>query len=300
MLAPELLSDDVLGELATDRRSVVPDDGDHPVTVRLPKAGEEIGVHADAEPVTLQPEVNKYEVQPEYSIAASYLGSLIEEDAPGDVVVDHTGQYVTYYPPEDVTELSDGSSRIDSSHLPRNVFGDVVHKAVELGVDPEDDSALTRLAKQFAVQHGVDNRRVDDDDIVEMRRHLRTAREYLSGIDFDHSVEEKPVRATLESGEVYGDIDYLAVTDNEYHIVDYKTNNITDPASIEEKREFYGWQMKAYAVALYQTEPERDVQATLLFTKAGEPRQFEWTPNDLADLRFELEEDIRSSLSTFI
>lgn len=299
VIAPELLEEDDLDELASDGRKAMLDDGDHPLTIRLPKAGEEFGGNEDTEPISLKPDVKEYEVQPEFSIAASYLGSLIEEDAPGEIVVDHTGQYVAYYPPEDVPASRNGSPGGDPTYLPGNVSGDVVHKALELGVDPEDDSAITRLAEQFAVEHDVDTDRVYGEDIAEMQRHLRAALDYLEGID-GHPVEEKSVRATLESGEVYGDIDHLSVTDDEYHIVDYKTDAITDLEALDEKADLYEWQMKAYVVALHQTAPERSVRATLLFTEAGKPRTFEWEPDELADLQVELEEAIRFRLSGFI
>lgn len=40
--------------------------------------------------------------------------------------------------------------------------------------------------------------------------------------------------------------------------------------------------MRAYAAALHQSDPERGVRATLLFTEAGVTREYEWTEDELS------------------
>jgi ATP-dependent helicase/nuclease subunit A len=297
MLAPELLSADVLDELATDRRAVVLDDGDHPVTVRLPRTSTEANTAEATDPISLQPAVEEYEIEPEYDIAASYLGSIIEDDEPGDVVVDHTGQYISYQPPEDGPESNNGSTRGESLSLPRNVFGDVVHKAVELGIDSGDESTIRRMSEQVAIQHDVHPDRLAESDVTEILRHVNSAVEYLNSLERDGGVDEKMVRATLDSGQLYGNIDHLSVTGDEYQVVDYKTNNISSPQLIDAKSEYYKWQMKAYAVALHQFNPDKHVEATLLFTEVGAQRSFRWNPGELAELTTDLNATVRSSLS---
>lgn len=297
LIGPELLTDDVLEVLATTGTATVGNCHDHPATVRFPRAGVELGTQAKTEPPVLARDVSEYEINAEYSIAASYLGSLVQDDAPGDVIVDHTGQYVSYYPPEEDSSTDGISSSDDPSYLPRNVFGDIVHKLVELDSDLEDQSFVRQLAEQFAIQHDVDPSRIDGSNIAQVQRHAQRAIDYLDSVDAVHTVDEKPVRATLGSGEVYGDIDHLSVTDDTYHIVDYKTNAITDLEAIEEKASFYEWQMKAYAVALYQADRKRTVEATLLFTEANEPKRYKWSPDELADLYAELDTVIKTSLS---
>ena len=176
------------------------------------------------------------------------------------------------------------------------MFGSGLHKAVELEIEPDDAERLRQLLEQFAVQADVSLARIDESDIAELQRHLRVAREYLDDLDAPVATDERRVHATLENGETYGDIDHLIVTDEAYHIVDYKTNKITDEASLDEKAQHYKWQMLAYAVALYQNDSTRDVKATLLFTEIGEPRTLSWTSDELQVEDSSLNDDICQAL----
>ena len=88
-----------------------------------------------------------------------------------------------------------------------------------------------------------------------------------------------------------GLIDHLVTTPDAYHIVDYKTNDIT-AAEVAAKADYYRTQMEAYAVALHQNEPEKTVAATLYFTTPDEPHRFEWTPSELAALAASMEATI--------
>jgi ATP-dependent helicase/nuclease subunit A len=150
------------------------------------------------------------------------------------------------------------------------------------------------------VQADVSLDRIDASDIAELQRHLRVARDYLDELDASVATDERRVHASLENGETYGDIDHLIVTDDAYHIVDYKTNKITDPAKLDEKAQHYEWQMLAYAVALYQSDATRNVRATLLFTEADEPRTFEWPAEELMEQEARLDEETRTSLAEFL
>jgi ATP-dependent helicase/nuclease subunit A len=90
---------------------------------------------------------------------------------------------------------------------------------------------------------------------------------------------------------VSGLIDHLVVTPEAYHVVDYKTNDITAD-ELPEKAAYYRTQMEAYAVALHQNDPERTVTATLYFTTPDEPHRFEWAPSELATLAAETEAEL--------
>lgn len=103
---------------------------------------------------------------------------------------------------------------------------------------------------------------------------MNSAAEYLDSPDGDGGVDENMVRAILDSGQLYGNVDYLSTTGDEYHVVDYKTNYISNAQLIDAKSELYKWQMKAYAVALHQFDPDKHVEATLLFTEADAQRLF--------------------------
>ena len=276
---------DANGEFAWHGESEVP------LTIRLPRTEHQLTSKEDREAPTLSIDIPELESEPEYSIPASYLGSLIQDGAPGDVVVDHSGRHVSYVPAD---ERDEESSREESSpeYLPRGVFGSTLHKAVELEIEPDNAEKLRELLEQFAVQADVSADRIDESDISELQRHLRVAREYLDDLDAPIATDERRVHATLDDGETYGDIDHLIVTDDAYHIVDYKTNKITDEASLDEKAHHYKWQMLAYAVALYQNDSTRDVKAILLFTEVEEPRTFSWTPEELNRQQSSLNDNI--------
>jgi len=291
-----LWDDEVVSELAESGSAIAAVDTDHSLRIRLPKAGTELERSAESESPELDLDVGDVSVEPEYSIAASYLGSLIEEGAPGDVLVDHTGQYVSYQPSDNGSDGQGSGSEAD--WLPRNVFGDVVHKAIELGVDPDDVSAIWALAEQFSEQHDVQQSRIGTDDISEIQRHLRSAIGYLDGVDGHSAVEEKAVRADLEWGEVFGYIDRLVVSDQAFHIIDYKTNRITSKHTLENSERRYLWQLKAYAAALHQADPSRDIKATLLFTDVGDSRSVKWTANELEDNEVELHRAVSDSLGS--
>ena len=94
-----------------------------------------------------------------------------------------------------------------------------------------------------------------------------------------------------------GPIDHLVTTPDAYHIVDYKTNDITRD-EVESKADYYRTQMESYAVALYQNEPDKTVIATLYFTTPDEPHTLEWTPAALDELGAEIESNISGAIDT--
>lgn len=270
-----------------------------PFSTRLPRDEQQLESGTAQEPPALSIEVPELSPTAEYSIPASYLGSLLTHGTAGDVTVDHSGRYVSFAPAngqEDDAETSNQSPE----YLPRAVFGSALHKAVELNFAPSKTDKLRELVEQFAVQADVARDRVDEEDVIELRSHLAVAREYLDGLQSSTTADERRVQATLENGETYGDIDHLSVADKAYHIVDYKTNKITDPSKLDEKADQYKWQMRAYAVALYQSDPSREVQATLLFTETGEPRTFSWTPEELAKVEQTLDQEISAKLADLL
>ncbi|WP_049893917.1 exodeoxyribonuclease V subunit beta [Salinarchaeum sp. Harcht-Bsk1] len=291
LIGPVLFDDDAIANLAAKGEATALRNGMGRATVRLPLEGTELQQSGSEESPELTLDVETSGLDPEYSIPASYLGSLIEDGAPGDVTMDHTGRYVSYTPPDYEGPVGDGGA----GSMPRNVFGDVVHKAVELGVTPEDEMTIRRMAEQFATEDD-EFVRIEDSDISELQAHVRTAVEFVEGIQ-GTAVDEKPVRATLESGEVYKDIDRLVVTEDAFHVVDYKTSAVEDRARIQEKAEHHAWQMRAYAVALHQADPEREVEATLLFTTSDHPERFHWIPEDLESLTEELDARIASTVA---
>ena len=129
LLGECLWDDEVVSGLAESGSAIAGIGGEHSLRIRLPEPAVEMERTVGSESPELGIDVGDTSVEPEYSIPASSLGSLIEDDAPGDVVVDHTGQYVSYQSPENGGNGAESGS--GANRLPRSVFGDVIHKAVE-------------------------------------------------------------------------------------------------------------------------------------------------------------------------
>ena len=306
-VGPALFDEETVDAFAADGRATVTGPSGTPVTVRAPRTARPLTTGSETEPPALSEAGDGWEPATEYSVAASYVGSLVADGAPGEVYTDHTGRYVSYAPPDepageepgaeddDTTAASTMDESAEPAWLPRNVFGDALHKATELSIDAGDTERLRTLLAQFARGHDVAPDRVSADDVAELRRHRRVAREFLAGLD-GTTAAERPVRARLDGGEVYGDIDHLAVTPDTYHIVDFKTNVVDDPDEIPAKASSYNWQLRAYAVGLHQSDPDRDVRATLLFTDADETWATEWAADELDFEAERLDSAIRSSL----
>jgi len=225
-------------------------------------------------------------------------------------VVDHTGQYVSYYPPDEEvdrdssdTEPGDtqhgNQSDTEDSYFPRNVFGDIVHRAAELRIDPTATEQISQLAEQYANEHNIALDRFDEDTLRELSEHIDFAIAYLheATADADWSVDEIRVEADLTGGEIQGYIDHLSCDGSLYHIIDYKTNNVDSIEELELEAKKYRWQMRAYAVALHQIDPTNRVQATLLFTELDESITMEWTPAELDSLTETLSSEIRQRLN---
>ena len=221
-------------------------------------------------------------------------------------MVDHTGQYVSYYPSdegsnddESDTEGESTESDAEDSYFPRNVFGDIVHRAAELRIDSADSEQIRELAEQYATEHDVSLNGLDDATLRELSEHIGTAVQFLEEetAAAEWSVDEIRVQADLNGGEVQGYIDHLSYSESTYHIVDYKTNKVESIEDIESDAKKYRWQMRAYAAALHQTDPDDSVRATLLFTELGEPLTMEWGPEELGKLTETLSSEITQQLN---
>jgi len=130
-----------------------------------------------------------------------------------------------------------------------------------------------------------------DADLEKAIDHAIDAIEFVDTIESNSSVEatydEYSIVARLDESRIVGDIDRLLVTPEAFHIIDYKTNNLssTTPAELAEH---YRPQMLAYALALLQHDQTRDVRASLRFTDAGVEERFNWGLDQMADIQSEL------------
>ncbi|WP_311172657.1 UvrD-helicase domain-containing protein [Halobellus ordinarius] len=188
--------------------------------------------------------------------------------------------------PDHEQESTTGEAGID----PR-VFGEMVHRICELR-PPE--SRWPNLMEQTLV---------DEDATVELtdelqRRvseHAERGIEYVdqqaAEVEVEHQYDELYVTGEFDRGEIAGYIDHLLVSDDAYHIIDYKTGAVT-PEEIEDDAEYYENQMKAYAVALHQQQTERPVRVSLVFTDIDETWEIEWSTNEIESMSENLESDL--------
>lgn len=82
------------------------------------------------------------------------------------------------------------------------------------------------------------------------------------------TLAEVPFTAALGRSRIHGTIDRLQVTDNIVHIVDFKTNRVV-PSAANEVPDGVLRQMGAYAHAMAQIYPGRDIRLSILWTQTG-------------------------------
>jgi ATP-dependent helicase/nuclease subunit A len=108
--------------------------------------------------------------------------------------------------------------------------------------------------------------------------------EQTTDVDVEHQYDELYVTAEFERGEISGFIDHLIITSDAYHIIDYKTGDVT-PEELEADAEYHENQMKAYAIALNQQETGRSVRVSLVFTTLDDAWEGEWSPDKIESIR---------------
>jgi len=145
----------------------------------------------------------------------------------------------------------------------------------------------------------VPDTRLDDgcEGDPQWQRVATSAGGYPDAVEFVNQVEanaqfqavydEYSVVARIDGSRIVGDIDRLLVTPDAYHIVNYKTNNLS-LTSTTELATHCRPQMLAYALALLQHDSDRVVRASLRFTDVGVEEQFEWVPSELHTIESEV------------
>ena len=160
----------------------------------------------------------------------------------------------------------------------------MVHRICELR-PPE--SQWSNLMEQTLVGEDADveltselQRRVSE----HAQRGIAYVDEQASDAEIEQQYDELYVTAEFDQGEIAGYIDHLTMSDNAYHIIDYKTGAVT-PEEIEEDAEYYQNQMKTYAVALHQQQTERPVRVLLVFTDIDEAWEMEWSTTEIESMQ---------------
>ncbi|WP_299650816.1 double-strand break repair helicase AddA [uncultured Tateyamaria sp.] len=134
-------------------------------------------------------------------------------------------------------------------------FGTLVHALLDgsrLGAQLLDNSALSEALKSDAQAQA--NRVMSDPD--------------LAWLFADDVFAEVPLTAALGANRIHGTIDRLHITPDIVHVVDFKTNRIV-PGTADQTPEGVLRQMGAYAHAMAQIYPDREIRLSILWTHTG-------------------------------
>lgn len=239
--------------------------GDAAYTVRTPP--RPMDWRSDAETDTVIPEIS-IPSPPEHDVGRRVAATTLVNE-----VADTSGGGHSY------------AEREESDGLSPTTFGTVVHRLTELRPPRDDWEAFIHQVSRMVGEEPT------SDDFRETVEHTEDAIAFVDGVESSITLEathdEYSVVARLAGTRIVGDIDRLLVTPDGYHIIDYKTNDLST-TSTEELAEHYRPQMLSYALALLQHDSNRCVHASLRFTDAGIEERFEWDPDELETIESEL------------
>jgi ATP-dependent helicase/nuclease subunit A len=128
------------------------------------------------------------------------------------------------------------------------------------------------------------------------QRGIEYVDEQTAEVEVEQQYDELYVTAEFDRGEIAGYIDHLIVSDDAYHIIDYKTGAVT-PEEIEDDAEYYRNQMKAYAVALHQQQTDRPVRVSLVFTDINEAWETEWSKKEIKSMQENMASELLTRIS---
>lgn len=185
------------------------------------------------------------------------------------------------------TETRDRQRPVDVSP---SAFGKAVHKLCELRPPREKWASVAR--QEFAAEGAPSP---DAETLDRIRDHAEYGTKFVDELTADADTvaqyDELFVRATVGSADVYGFIDHLLVTSTGYHVVDYKTGPVEN--GVEAAADEYLPQLRAYAAALSEHDPDSDVTLSLVFTDARASWQTTFTSDELDGVRASVAERLR-------
>lgn len=294
---PELLSEEVCAALDTTSQ-VEQQFGAGSYTVSLPTAPAEL----HESPTVQDPIVSRSEQPPapprSFQLSATDLAALRGDRGTLQLETATQTLYVASdeldEPTSDSPETSDTTAATSSAHSPSDttesesaaesvsprVFGEVVHRLCELR--PPDDRWMG-LIQQTLAEEGAQVT-LTDELKRRVQTHARRGIEYVdtqaAAVEVEQQYDELYITAEFDRGEISGFIDHLIVTPDSYHIIDYKTGNVT-PEELDTEAEYYESQLQAYAVALHQQDSDRQVRASLVFTASDTAWETTWSPAEI-------------------
>lgn len=181
-------------------------------------------------------------------------------------------------------DQSSTHGRLDG--LSPTTFGTIVHRLCERRRAKANWESIIRQLS------AVENETPSEQDVQQVIEHTTRAIDYVDEVHASESVvsthDELSVTADLDTQTLIGDIDHLVVTPDRYHVIDYKTNQLST-RSQEELAEYYWPQLMTYAVALHQNDPSKDVRLSLYFTERGDDVTRTYQHEKLPDLMQQLE-----------
>jgi ATP-dependent helicase/nuclease subunit A len=267
---PVLADDQELIAHAVQQGSVDADIGDASYTIQTPPRDTEWrgdDSTEDADPAITVPS------PPERQVAVRVAATTLV-----NAVADASGEGHGYTSGERTAGLSP------------TTFGTVVHRLSELRPTRNEWPSFIRQLSRM------EDEEPTDEDIQAAVDHAQDAIQFVDDTEVDLSVEasynEYSVVARLDDSRIVGDIDHLLVTPDAYHIIDYKTNDLSSTTTAA-LAAHYRPQMLAYALALFQHDSTRQVHASLRFTDVGVEERFEWQQRERTDI----ESDLRSMLA---
>lgn len=278
-------------------------------TVRLPP---ESGSYDDeTEPVipNTQRSAFEYEQPWEVLVSASVLSRLADGSA--KLSRDLQPKRIRTVATDDFDYDVEFESTDTDDSISAAVFGQAVHRLCEMQPPREQWEPFIQqvIREEHASSEDIPNLRDDEFESITTAADRSIA--FLDGLHNQtailQSYDEFPIELSIPGGEISGYIDHLIVTEDSYHIVDYKTDRRREHESIEafldRRATHHEPQVMAYAAALQQADPERDVSVTLFFTNVNSKRT--WTPEEMHDayqmtvdqIQSMLPSDVRMQLS---
>jgi len=298
------------------------------VTVRLPPETVRYDHDPDPVPATTSRTAYGYEQPWEFRLSASDLSRIpsgnvalrIHDDTrrvtagtTADDDVSEGDRYEDDYPRAERAEgVGTAGTAGDDSHtatgraggVPAAIYGHAVHRLCE--TRPPTGKRRRVIDQAIREQHdraaGASEATYPEAAYDAIEADADAAIAFLDDLHarlaVEHTHDEYYIELELDTGTVGGFIDHLVVTPAAYHIVDYKTDRKPPGREIDgflrERAAHHRPQLVAYAAALAQQDPTRDVSATLYFTDVDEP--FTWEPAEFDDPRRDATDRIRSIL----
>jgi ATP-dependent helicase/nuclease subunit A len=316
MLQPTILNEEVLSGIATDGTAetevneTLVRDGTKVVpeyTVRIPGSPADISAPQSNEIPVLENKIEQYVPrEPRYMTSPSSYSNLMSEKSGGKIVYDSDRNLLRYSSEDDEKDrdtmqadetISDEGSgpqeQKSDMPVPRNVFGEAVHRICELN---PDRSEWNDVIRDTLKSEGADLTVAENEDLCEkVYSHADRALGFVSSKKDSDTVryDELELTAELENGSLHGFIDCLLVHEGgeKYHVIDYKTGDYTQD-EIESKTEHYQRQLDAYAAMLSATADPGEVETTLYYTSCGVERSKRYVGDELKEIESKVDTDI--------